>query len=206
MDPALSARAVSSPPTSATHEGADRGREVAARRSSSRSGSRRRCAGFDDRTDPNALVHGRRPGRRVRASQGLPADPGCVRPRPEWTTGPVEVSSAMQLVIRARCSRRASAARVAGRSRRCTAGHRGQAVRAARRPRRVRPVDDDRQPGPVRQRGHRDVRRCRGGRGRHQAREHARHVRGRRADQEDRHGAPDLATSCSRTPRRSRAT
>ena len=109
-----------------------------------------------------------------------------------WTTGRSR-SRPPTCWSRARCSKRASAARVAGRSRRSTSpgSCRSCSSRSA-----CRDVfgqsHDDRQPGAVRQRGHRDSARCRRGRGRHQARVDDRHGRGGRADQEDRHRPADL--------------
>ena len=93
-----------------------------------------------------------------------PAGRGAARGR----TGPVEVSSShARAASRARCWKTTAwVARAAGWSRRSTSpGIVYEAVRAARRPRRFRPVDDDRQPSALRRRRHRHVGRCGRGRG-----------------------------------------
>ena len=81
-----------------------------------------------------------------------------------------------------------------------------EAVRAARRRRRVRQFPDHRQPGPLHQRGHRHVRSGRCGRGRHEAREHVELRRDPGAGQEDRDRAAGVRRDARRRAERSRPT
>ena len=75
---------------------------------------------FRDRHRPEPLAYGRRAGRRVHRVQGLPADQGFVRPRPELVDGPVEVSSAQHVLIKGTMLETTVVVRGAGLSRRST--------------------------------------------------------------------------------------
>ena len=91
-------------------------------------------------------------------------------------------------------------------SRRTTSRHRQQAVRAARRGRPVRQLADDRWPGPIRRRGHRDLRRRRCGRGGTKPESDARTTARSRSRSRRSRPSCRCPTRCSRTRRRSRPT
>ena len=190
---ALTLRAATSRPGSVQNGGTDRGREVAARHREADQGDRRRRHSFVTATDRRRPRYGRRPGRPVRQVGRYQqiADPSGRGQA--WTTGPVEVSSSPSAAQghAARDGRRRPGWRAGPAACTSRASWTSCSSRSAC-PGRVRPVDDDRQPGPLRHRRHRDVRRRGCGRGGHEARVDDRHVRGRRAGEEDRHDAADL--------------
>ena len=123
-----------------------------------------------------------------------------------WSTGPIQVSDvAMDLKGtllengRRRPGRRARPAVLRSRasSTSCSSRSAWPTCSASRR---------DRLTGPLCRRGHRHERGGGCGRGRSKARVDARRDGDHGGDSEDRHGAADLATRCSRTRRRSRPT
>ena len=185
-----------------SRRGADREREVDARARAADEGARRRRTEFRDPHRPEPLSSRAAAGQatassRRRATSGS----GLGRPRPDVDDrsrrGLVVPCAAQGHDARDGCR----AARVAGRSRRVRARHRVASCSSRSAVREVfGQSNDHRQPGPVRQRGHRDVRGRGCGRGGTKPESTINMAEIVEPIKQDRDGAPDLGRDARGRP------